>query len=364
MLTEEQIKLLNAVSVEAASQGLSLYLVGGIVRDIFLGHSLHDKDIDIIVDGSAIPFAKVLGRKLGAKVTEYTDFLTAKLSDLHDFRPEIEVDLASVRIETYDYPGALPRVTQAMSIMEDLKRRDFSVNAMALPLNVIIEWAKSHDPKPSQLEAPLIDLFSGLNDLRLGKVRVLHPQSFIDDPTRIFRAARYVARLPGSLEDDTQKLMQEAIRLGALDTVSAYRKLNELRKIIEEDDGFKSLQILGSMGVFQKFEIFNLENQDNFTRGAERLCALRLKDDDLRYEALLGVCFATFNPERGRERMKNFGLSKKKISRISSEVEVARASAHQSSDDLSDLALVLMYAIRDTDDLIKELRRKISSRHL
>jgi tRNA nucleotidyltransferase (CCA-adding enzyme) len=190
-----------------------VYLVGGVVRDLLLGEP--HPDLDLAVEGDV---AAVAGR-LGGEVREHERFATATVRD-----EDLSVDLATSRAETYPKPGALPEVTPA-PIAEDLARRDFTINAMAVPL------AGEHE---------LIDPYGGLDDLRAELLRVLHSGSFHDDPTRALRAARYAARLGLELEHHTAALLHEA----DLSTVSEDRVIAELRRIAAEPSAAIGFELL------------------------------------------------------------------------------------------------------------------------
>ncbi len=167
-------------AIRERSAGQPVYLVGGAVRDLLLGHGR--VDIDLVVEGDAAGLAA----RLGADVVEHERFATAKARlDGH------EVDIASARNEVYLHPGALPEV-EPSSLGDDLARRDFTINAMAIPLG---------------REPILIDPHGGRDDLAAGLLRVLHPRSFADDPTRALRAARYAARFGFALEAETAELL-------------------------------------------------------------------------------------------------------------------------------------------------------------
>jgi tRNA nucleotidyltransferase (CCA-adding enzyme) len=191
-----------AVVREAATE--PVYLVGGAVRDLLLG--LGRADIDLVVEGDAAALAACLG----AEVVSHERFATAKVRLDHH-----EVDIATARAESYPHPGALPVVKPAAGIEADLARRDFTINSMAIPLGG---------------EPRLIDPHGGCADLAAGVLRVLHPRSFEDDPTRALRAARYAARFDLELEPGTAALLREA----DLATVSADRRDAELLRLAAE----------------------------------------------------------------------------------------------------------------------------------
>jgi tRNA nucleotidyltransferase (CCA-adding enzyme) len=206
----------------AAAAGIRpVYLVGGAVRDLLLGHGR--SDIDLVVLGDAA----TLAAELGAEVVEHERFATAKVRlDGH------EVDIATARAETYPQPGALPEVDPANEIATDLARRDFTINAMAVPLR----------GKPE-----LIDPHGGLADLEGGLLRVLHPRSFVDDPTRALRAARYAARFGLELERETEALLRDT----DLNTVSADRRQAELLRIAAKPDPARGFELLAKWGLVE-----------------------------------------------------------------------------------------------------------------
>jgi tRNA nucleotidyltransferase (CCA-adding enzyme) len=196
-----------------------VYLVGGAVRDLLLGRGR--SDIDLVVVGDAARLAA----RLGAKTVEHERFATAKVElDGH------EVDIATARTETYPSPGALPAVEPAGSIEADLGRRDFTINAMAVPLGG---------------ERGPIDPHGGRADLENGLLRVLHPGSFEDDPTRAIRAARYAARLGLRLEEETEALLRAA----DLETVSADRREAELLRLAGEPTAPEAYRMLDEWGL-------------------------------------------------------------------------------------------------------------------
>jgi tRNA nucleotidyltransferase (CCA-adding enzyme) len=192
------------------------YLVGGWVRDL-LRSELPERGPDLTVEGDAPLVARALADRLGGEVREFERFRTAivRIGD-------VEVDLVTSRRETYDEPGALPRV-EAAPLREDLARRDFAVNAMAIGL------------KGDDL-GHLYDPHGGLSDLDASVLRVLHERSFADDPTRLLRGVRFEARLGFRFDPDTEVLAREAVASGALATVSADRTGRELVKMLEEPE--------------------------------------------------------------------------------------------------------------------------------
>lgn len=208
-------------AVRAVAGGAPVYLVGGAVRDLLLGRGRADLDLVVVGDAAA------LAAKLGAEPVEHDRFGTAKVDlDGH------EIDLATARSETYSRPGALPEVAPASEIEADLGRRDFTINAMAIPL-----------VEPSQL----IDPYGGRADLDAGVLRVLHPASFLDDPTRALRAARYAARFGFELEEETAELLKAA----DLDTVSQDRREAELLRLAGEEEAVRGFALAAEWGLIE-----------------------------------------------------------------------------------------------------------------
>ncbi|MEA2491965.1 MAG: hypothetical protein QOH21_3757, partial [Acidobacteriota bacterium] len=195
-----QRRAIDLVNEVAAEKECRPFLVGGPVRDILLGRRAID--VDLTLEQGSSTLARALAKRVEGRVRSFPQFLTYKVTA--EGLPEI--DIATARKERYRHPGALPAVT-AGRLKDDLLRRDFSINAIAMDLHT----GALHDPA------------NGEQDLAARVVRVLHDQSFADDPTRIFRAVRLAVRLGFSLEEGTGRLMSEAIAGGALATVSKER---------------------------------------------------------------------------------------------------------------------------------------------
>jgi tRNA nucleotidyltransferase/poly(A) polymerase len=244
-LSSDQLLVLQLVNGVARSQGVRVFLVGGVVRDLLLGFSIQDKDLDLIVEGDAARFAEACLPMLGGHVKRFERFFTAKIIGPTKVPKVAEIDFASTREEVYDHPGALPTVSRISSIERDLRRRDFSINAIALPIEVVLA-----DASVSALAAGVIDPFSGLADLQDRVVRVLHERSFIDDPTRVFRAARYATRLGGAPDPETRRRIEEAAQENAFGTVSVFRLMMEMKKVASERRWLSAARLLDSWGVW------------------------------------------------------------------------------------------------------------------
>ena len=204
------------------------YLVGGAVRDLIVGQD--SVDLDLTVEGDGVAAARELAQRLGGEASEHERFGTATVR-----AGDLIVDLATARRESYAHPGALPDV-EAASLEEDLARRDFTVNAMAIALS---------EPGRGELRDPL----GGFADLAVARIRVLHDRSFIDDPTRLLRALRYEARLGFGLEQDTERLVREAVAAGALSTVSGPRVRDELMDLLGEPAAPVAVGRMRDLGV-------------------------------------------------------------------------------------------------------------------
>ncbi|MDI3312169.1 MAG: CCA tRNA nucleotidyltransferase [Thermoanaerobacterium sp.] len=190
--------------------GVNAYIVGGYVRDKLL--NLESNDIDITVEGDGIKFAFVLNEILDGTIEVHDKFGTAKIKT-----ENFQVDIVSARKEYYDHSGMLP-VVERGSLADDIKRRDFTINMLAL------------DVKTNQI----IDIYNGQNDIKNKLIRVVHDKSFVDDPTRIFRAIRYSGRLGFKIEQHTEYLLKESISNGDIFNVSADRIMNEIYLILSE----------------------------------------------------------------------------------------------------------------------------------
>ena len=223
------MSLIRTTGSLAAETRLGLYLVGGVVRDILLGRD--NFDLDLVVEGDAPELARSLAESISAKVLVHRRFRTAKLQ--YD---GLSIDLSTARSETYAHPGALPTVCPG-SISDDLLRRDFTINAMAINLN------------PDDF-GELVDPFAGEEDLSHKLIRVLHQKSFVDDPTRMLRAIRYEQRFGFHLEESTERLLRQ--NLSMLGTISADRIRHELELMLKEDCPENPLLRADELGLLQE----------------------------------------------------------------------------------------------------------------
>ena len=219
--------MFNTLRRRATQESLPVYLVGGPVRDAVL--DVPANDLDFVLIGDAPTLASDLAEELGGQVTVHPRFGTATVEIEGD-----RIDIVTARKEVYPFPGSLPEVS-ASSLEDDLARRDFSINAMALPLS-------GDSPE-------VIDPHGGLEGLAYRRVATLHPGSFTDDPSRMLRAVRYEQRLGLQISDTTLSEMQSALAGRHADAVSGDRWRQEFQKIFEEPQAFKMLIRAIGLGV-------------------------------------------------------------------------------------------------------------------
>ena len=228
-LPAEYLNVIRAAGELAGELGLGLYLVGGAVRDLLLGRP--NFDLDLVVEGDAPKLANQLAQREGDEIIVHRHFGTAKLR-----RKKASIDFATARAETYAHPGALPTVHPG-SIEDDLYRRDFSINAMAVHLD-LDNFGK------------LVDPCGGEDDLKNKLIRILHEKSFTDDATRILRAIRYEQRFGFKLEPTTAGLLRRDLSM--LRTISGDRIRHELELILKEECPEKILRRAGELGVLKE----------------------------------------------------------------------------------------------------------------
>jgi len=226
--------LLSQIADQAASLGMPSYLVGGFVRDLLLKQPVND--YDIVVEGDAIKLGEALVKKFGGKLTPHYKFHTAiwHIPPLLN-NERSRLDLITARTETYSQPGMLPTISPA-SIDDDLRRRDFTINAMAVRLD-------------GDDFGALLDPLGGLDDLSKKLIRVLHPDSFIEDPTRIFRSVRYEQRYGFKI---TSQIGDKALE--TLSSLSGDRIRHEFDLILKEENSASMLARLYDLGIFGAFD--------------------------------------------------------------------------------------------------------------
>ena len=221
------------------------------MRDLILG--INNKDIDIVVEGDGIKFALELKEVLGAKKVRIHEKFKTAVVVVHE---DLKLDIASSRLEYYEYPTSLP-VVEYGNIRDDMYRRDFSINAMALEID-------------SYNFGKLIDFYGGYDDLATKKIRVLHNLSFVEDPTRIIRAFRFAARYGFELEKDTEIFLKNAINDGFLKKISWPRVKQELEILFSDKNLTRGMEFLNKYNVFGEINP-NIEYDLEMKKNIEKL---------------------------------------------------------------------------------------------
>ena len=229
-LNSRIVSMLKSIGETADSLNLSTYVVGGFVRDMFLYRANYD--IDIVVEGDGIKFASHWAHKEGARIHAHRKFGTAVVIYPDGFK----IDVASSRLEYYKFPASLP-IVEMSSIKLDLYRRDFTINTLAICLN------------PDRF-GTLIDFFSGQKDIKEKAIRVLHNLSFVEDPTRIFRAIRFEQRFGFSIGKVTSGLIENAVKMDFFKRLSGKRVFGEMKLILEEDNPVSAVRRLNDFNLF------------------------------------------------------------------------------------------------------------------
>jgi tRNA nucleotidyltransferase (CCA-adding enzyme) len=224
--------ILDLAAGVAGQLGVKAYLIGGIVRDLLLG--IPNFDIDIVVEGDGIKFAKKLSEMIPARVESHDKFKTAVLI-MDDDR---HIDVASSRVEYYERPAALPSVEPG-SIRQDLARRDFTINTLALSLH-------------KDNFGEILDFFGGRKDLAARVVKILHKLSFIEDPTRIFRAVRFEQRLDFKMDNLTEKLARSTLDMKLFSKLAGIRIRDEMVTILEEKEPWKAIKRLHDLDALRR----------------------------------------------------------------------------------------------------------------
>jgi len=249
-LRPDHYQLISLAGQIARELNFKVYLVGGIIRDLLLNFPA--LDIDLVVEGDGIEFAKKLAQQLNARVKTHAKFKTAVI-----ILPEGEkIDVATARLEYYEHPAALPTVEMS-SLKMDLYRRDFTINTLAVDLC------------PDNF-GQLIDFFGGQNDLKQKRIRILHALSFIEDPTRILRAIRFEQRFDFQIGPQTLKLLKNALQLDMLKKISGKRIYQELKLILREK------KVINCIFQLQKY---------NILAAIHPLLTLKPKLEEVLYEA-------------------------------------------------------------------------------
>ena len=230
-LSKDIITLLRSIGEVADQLSFKAYAVGGFVRDLLLKKP--NLDLDIVIEGDGIAYAKKLAAKLGGRVRTHERFATAMVVLPNDFK----IDIATARLEYYEYPAALPTI-ELSSLKLDLFRRDFTINAMAIQLN-------------SASFGTLNDFFNCQNDLKYKSIKVIHNLSFVEDPTRLFRAIRLEKRMDFTIAKHTERLMRNAVKMELFGKAEDSRFFTEIKIILSEENPLPAIERLAEFHLFQ-----------------------------------------------------------------------------------------------------------------
>ncbi|MEL6150497.1 MAG: CBS domain-containing protein, partial [Chloroflexota bacterium] len=303
VLGEPIAALIAFVAKQAAAQEKTIYMVGGVVRDLLLKRP--NLDIDFVLEGDAMAFAQSLDEEFGGVVKTHEAFGTATwtfddtaaghIGQPLDALPEY-IDLVTTRFEFYEEPAVLPTVYNS-GIRLDLRRRDFTINALAVKLSA------------NGAGGEVIDLFGGLRDLEHKQVRVLHSLSFADDPTRILRGVRFAHRLGFKIEPRTAQLIENALPM--LKRTTGERLRNEITLLLKEPEPEAALLKLQSMGVLQAIHPAFVLDADLLRRGFTQLQAEPLIHPPEEEGMLRWVLVATSMDAEYAEQVANRMLFKK-----------------------------------------------------
>ena len=231
VLTKEVTVLLRTIGEVAETNGYTAYAVGGFVRDLLL--RIKNFDLDIVVEGDGIKFAKELAAHFGGTVRTHEKFSTALVIMPDGFN----IDVATARLEYYEYPAAMPTV-ELSSLKLDLYRRDFTINAMAINLN------------PEKF-GTLVDFFNSQTDIKERRIRILHNLSFVEDPTRIFRAIRFEQRMGFAIGQHTEKLLKNAVKMNLFNRFFGHRCFTELKLIFSEENPIPAIRRMSEFDLLK-----------------------------------------------------------------------------------------------------------------
>lgn len=296
LLSSEIITLLKNIGKHADKLDYQVFIIGGIVRDLVIGRK--NEDIDIVVQGDGIAFAKSLSESLGGNVRIHEKFGTATWK----FTSQLKIDITTARTEYYDYPASLPTVEMS-SLQEDLFRRDFTINAMAIQINQR-EFGK------------LIDFFHGYQDVEARKIKVLYNLSFVEDPTRILRAVRFEQRFGFEMDNQTFHLAQ--ISVDKIASTSKKRLAQELHILLKEADPVKAIERLLQLGVLNYLVGTNICHKatSNLLRrfkASQDKLFISIKNQASQQFSICYLIILFSNHENGLQLVKQFALNNEHI---------------------------------------------------
>ncbi|MCH7768193.1 MAG: CCA tRNA nucleotidyltransferase [Nitrospinae bacterium] len=350
------LRLLEAAGSAAEAEGMAAYAVGGLVRDLFIG--IENDDVDIVVEGDGLKVAGSMAALLGARLQPHEQFGTAVLLLPDGFR----LDVATARVEFYEYPAA-PPVVEASSVKDDLFRRDFTINTLAIKLN-----------EPDAFH--LVDCFEGRRDIEERTISVLHEASFVEDPARVFRAIRFEQRLGFSIGRQTLALLNEAVVGDFVGRLAPARLATELRYMLEEKQPLKMVRRMAELDVLRFIhpsfagpseerpilqsleEVMALDGLNDLDLPLERwfiyLLALL---DPLPAEEASAVGHRLALPERLQEALERFWDQRTRVADVVEREPPPRPSeVYRALEDVAPEALMVLIARTDKE----EARRRLS----
>lgn len=295
-LPDEKNRIIAKLGPLADDSGVKIYLVGGLPRDLLL--ELHDTalhlDMDIVVEGDGIRFAEKAAHLFNASIITHPRFRTATLT----FKSGIMIDFATARTEYYRFPAALP-VVEPSSIENDLRRRDFSINSLAISIN-------------KENFAEILNPFRGTEDIKNSSIRALHDKSFIDDPTRIFRAIKFEQRLGFTLERNTGIWIKEAVSDGLINKLSGARIFKELRLQLSEKNPLGVLKRMKKLNMLDYIHP-DIQIEDSAFRKAKKIFSEdpALTGKTSAWEIYFQAMTATMHPASLQELLIKLAIPKK-----------------------------------------------------
>ncbi|MFA4885403.1 MAG: CBS domain-containing protein [Desulfotomaculaceae bacterium] len=340
-LPAEYVQILEYAGAVAAKLGYKVFAAGGIVRDLLLG--MDCLDIDLVVEGDGIELARALSLEYGGRVRVHPKFYTATVY----FTDGRQVDVATARVEFYQYPAAMPQI-ETSSLHQDLYRRDFTINAMAVSLN-------------KDDFGDVVDFFGGREDLERGVLRVLHNLSFIEDPTRVLRGIRFEKRYNINLEPQTLKLAREAVQNKMLARVSLERVWEELRYILLEPRPSLGLARLVELQLWDYLfpGVLYAEGKevlDELHRSIKVLRSWDLAEPDEPWMVYLIAVLHQTDGDKAREICLRYHLNKRQLEKVSAALRgwrgVMEGLNHVDGLTMSELARRVMSVPRECYPLI------------
>lgn len=362
-LDETTTKRLHDMGDTADDLGYHAYLVGGFVRDLLLRDENYD--IDVVIEGDGIVFADEMRKRFGVKMRSHREFSTAKIIYPDGFK----IDIASARLEYYKHPAALP-IVEHSSLKLDLHRRDFTINTLAISLN-------------KNTFGELIDFFGAQRDIKEKTIRVLHSLSFVEDPTRVFRAIRFEVRFGFKIGKHTIDLIKNAVKLNFLSRIRGKRIWMELALILQEEEPEKILKRLDDLDLLKFVSselIFTKEKEKLFVqmhgvyKWHEFLYQDKIVDiifynllgllDHMKSDAIEQFCAEMEMSERVKKRtLENAGRIREAMAKLSMGISIMKKSViYQTLEPLSREAKLFIMAKTKSDDIKKAISGYITSK--